>query len=485
VKRCRKFHTQLLTSLVLALFLSQQVSTQAVAQTEDSFGDADADPIKLFEQGQAAHSRGEFERALAFYERAIKVRPEFPEAEFQRANALVSLGRYSTAHLAFERTIELRKEWSMPYSAHGALYVREGQDEKAEKSFRQALAIDSNDNLALRMLAEIRLRQKDPAEALRLSGQATREENAPVSAWIVRAMAERATGDKKSAHKSLEVVLQAEPENTAGLVERAELWIADANYERAAIDLNRALKSKPEDKGILARLAFTYEQAGDLEESRRVAEKAGLLPAVPAGTIHVIGTAEEIEAANSEDVKKSRNALEKLLEKNPKNAMLLARLGASYRTESPARSAEYYRQAAELQPENEDYVVGYAAAMVQARRFPEAVSILRRVIRKAPEHEVAHANLATALYELKLFNEALPEYQWLLRAKPENAVTHYFIATCHDHLGEYQEALNAYELFLTGADSRINQLEIDKVKLRLPSLRRQIKLGEGVKKKKS
>jgi hypothetical protein len=62
-------------------------------------------------------------------------------------------------------------------------------------------------------------------------------------------------------------------------------------------------------------------------------------------------------------------------------------------------------------------------------------------------------------------------------------VAHYFIATAHDYLGEYEQALAAYESFLASADSKTNQLEIDKVKLRLPSLRRQIQLGQGVKRK--
>jgi hypothetical protein len=78
----------------------------------------------------------------------------------------------------------------------------------------------------------------------------------------------------------------------------------------------------------------------------------------------------------------------------------------------------------------------------------------------------------------------VPEYQWLLEARPELAIAHYFIATAHDYLGEYPEALSAYETFMTRADAKTNQLEIDKVKLRLPSLRRQIQLGEGAKAKK-
>jgi tetratricopeptide (TPR) repeat protein len=197
----------------------------------------------------------------------------------------------------------------------------------------------------------------------------------------------------------------------------------------------------------------------------------------------VVGTPEEIEAANSSDPVTARKALEKLLEKNPRSAMLLGRLGASYRTDDPARSLDFYRKASEIQPDAPEYALGYGAALVQARRFPEAAHILQQVVRLTPDNYVARANFATALYESKRYQEAIPQYQWIVSAKPEAAVAHYFIATSHDYLGEYPEALAAYEKFLSTADARTNQLEIDKVNLRLPLLKRQIKLGEGAKKK--
>jgi len=214
-----------------------------------------------------------------------------------------------------------------------------------------------------------------------------------------------------------------------------------------------------------------------------VAKVAGLAEPASANSGNVIGTEDEIKLANSDDPIKAREALEKLLKKNPDNATLLARLGASYRTVDPARSLAFYRRALEIDPANADFATGYSSALVQARRFADAVAVLRKVILATPGNYAAHANLATALYELKQFQEALLEYQWLLQAKPDLTVAYYFIATAHDNLGEYEQALAAYETFLAHADQKSNQLEIEKVKLRLPSLRRQIKLGEGAKKK--
>jgi tetratricopeptide (TPR) repeat protein len=236
---------------------------------------------------------------------------------------------------------------------------------------------------------------------------------------------------------------------------------------------------------VSSRLAYALQQAGKTDEAAVVAKAAGLevQPPTGNGAAGVVGTPEEIEAANSSDPVVARKALEKLLEKNPRSAMLLGRLGASYRTDDPARSLDFYRRAAEIQPDAPEHALGYGAALVQARRFGDAAHILKQVVKASPDNYAAHANLAIALYELKRYQEAIPEYEWLLAKKPDATVAHYFIATAHDYLGEYPEALASYEKFLSLADAKTNQLEIDKVKLRLPSLQRQIKLGQGAKRK--
>ena len=479
------FLKRLFLAAACFVFLFAGSTVRLAAQTEEAFGDAAADPIRLFERGQSAHSRGELEKAIGFYEQAIKVRPEFPEAQFQMGNALASLGKLAEAEAAFKLAITQKKNWALPHSALGALLMRSKRDAEAEQSFRQALKIDPQEGVALRLLSELRLRAGDTKDALNLATRATAIPEAPSSAWIVLASAQRANGDKAAAKTTLDRVLGDEPANVAALLERADLYTDEKNFDSAISDLRAAAKAKPAEKTIMSRLAYVLHQAGKSEEAMEVAKSAGLdvQPSGGDGKGGVVGTPEEIEAANSSDPAIARKALEKLLEKNPRSAMLLGRLGASYRTDDPAKSLDYYRRASEIQPDAAEYAIGYAAALVQARRFADAARILQQVVRLDPQNYAAHANLATALYESKRYSEAIPEYKWILSAKPDVSVVHYFIATSHDYLGEYPDALASYEKFLATADAATNQLEIDKVKLRLPSLRRQIQLGEGVKKK--
>lgn len=471
--------------LVGMLSLTLGVTSMTQAQSEEAFGDGGADPVKLFERGQNAHARGDLLKALEFYEEAIKVRPEFAEAEFQRGIALVGLERPAEAESGFRRAIELRKGWSLPYSALGSLLVRLNRDVEAESVLRQTLLLEANNNLSLRMLADIRLRAGDAQEALQLARRAASDNEAPVATWLLLALAQRSTGDKVGALASLDRVLQSDPLNLSALMERAETRISVGDTAGAVADLKAAEGLIKEDESKFSRLVTAYELAGKPEEARRIALASGLSKQVAShGDLSaVVGTAEEIKAANNDDAITSRKALETLLQKNPDNAMLLARLGASYRTVDPTRSLAFYRRAAEIQPGNADYAVGFSAALVQARRFADAVAVLRQVISVAPDNYAARANLATALYELKQYGQSVAEYQWLLKAKPDLNVAYYFIATAHDYLGEYEQALAAYQSFLAGADQKTNQLEIEKVRLRLPTLRRQIQLGQGVKRK--
>lgn len=461
------------------------VCPAARGQAVDVFGDDAADPVRLFERGQAAHARGELEIAIGFYEQAIKVRPEFPEAEFQRGNALASLGRLPEAEAAFRRAITYKKTWALPYKALGVALMRQNRDKDAEESLQQALKLDNTDQAVMQILSDIHLRAGDVKSALDFARRAAAGDQPTASALISLALAEKASGNKAAAKDALDRVLADQPENVAALMERADLLTDEKKFDLAITDLKAAAKLKPKDKAVNSRLAYVLQEAGKTDEAQAVAKSAGIEVQQPAGSnaAGVVGTPEEIEAANSDDPAIARKALEKLLEKNPRSATLMGRLGASYRTDDPARSLEFYRKAAELQPSGADYALGYGAALVQARRFPEAAHILGQVVKAVPDNYAARANLATALYESKRYPEAIPEYEWILTAKPEIVVAHYFIATAHDYLGEYPEALASYEKFLTVADAKTNQLEIDKVKLRLPTLRRQIQLGEGVKKK--
>ncbi len=440
------------------------------------------DPVKLFNQAQDEHAKGNLAEAIKLYDEAIKIAPDFPEAEYQRASALVSLNRPEDAEKGFRRAIELRTDWSLPYGSLGSLLVKQNRLGDAEIVLDEALRLDAKNFPALTAMTEVRLRTNASKEKLfALLGQlrsATTGARVPASVWASRGAIERKIGEKENARLSLERALMADPKNINALLERASVYEEMGDYTHALEDATAAQVIEPKLSFVLTTIARIYAHMGKTDEAMRVldsldesAKNTTEVQALKASLVKCDGTPE------------ARTALEKVLEKEPQNASLLACLGAAYRIADPLRSMDYYRRAAEIEPKNIGYAKGFAAALVQARKFENAVVVLRRILTLTPEDYVAHANLATALYELKRYSEALMEFGWIAAEKPDIAITYFYMATAHDNLDDYVLALTAYEKFLSLADPKVNQLEIEKVNLRLPSLKKQVSRGEGKKKK--
>jgi tetratricopeptide (TPR) repeat protein len=466
---------------LLALLVITLCSQPALAQDDPTNGETD--PIKLFERGQDAHAKSDYKKAIELYDAAIKIKLEFPEAEFQRAMALLVMQRTAEAIEGFNRAVALRPDWAMAYAKFGSFLAFPGNaDAEAEPLLRKAIQLDDKNSEAIVALAVLRQRAGDLTEAMKLMRAATALSDATFQTWRRRAYIENSAGDSAAAVASITHAIEMKPRELSALyLDRARLRLLMNDRAGALLDLNlfKPTIISGTHYTIVLEVAQMFARAGNSDESLRLLDA---MSEDDRKRPEVIALRAEL-AGDAESSVEERAALEDLLKRNPQDANLLSRLGSAYRRVDPMKSQGYYYRALQIDPKNTKYAIGYAAALVQGRHFAEAETVLRQVLAVTPDDYTAHANLALALYEMKRFAEALPEYEWLAKAKPEIPATYFFIATAHDNLAEYPEALDAYQRFLAHADPATNKLEIDKVNLRLPTLRAQIQRGQGVKKK--
>ncbi len=436
------------------------------------------DPVQIFNQGQNAHEKGDYKTALKFYDEALKIIPEFPEAEFQRGNVFLLLNKTDEAEKAFRRAIALRADWTLPMTNLGALLVQKNQFAEAEKLLNKAIETDTQNFSAYSALTELRLKTKAKPEILKelltKLRFLTSKANPTASAWASRASLERALGDKIVAKTSLGRALAIESNNKSALMERAEIALSESNFEQSFEDAKTLLQTSPDS--VYAKLL----QARIYVAQNKSAEALKILDSIKNSSSEAALLRDTITANSSQNVAD----LEKQLEKDAKNATILSRLCTFLRTENPLKALDYCRRASEAEPNNINHAVGFGAALVQAKQFENAVTILRRILQVSPDNFTAQANLATALFELKRFAEAKTEYLWLTKKQPNLPIAYYFLAISYDNLGEHLDAMANYQQFLRLADAAQNKLEIEKVNLRLPVLQNQIKKGDGKKGKK-
>jgi tetratricopeptide (TPR) repeat protein len=442
--------------------------------------------IAVFNHGQDLHEKGDLVGAIAEYDKALKAFPEFPEAEYQRAVAEIALGNISEAEASLRRATGLRPDWSLAWAMLGDVLVRKyaAADAAAEAAIfldadaalKRALELDPANAPAYAALIDLQLTSAASADTLRdtldrIKALTDGKAQAAASLWGGRAAIENKLGDNKAAKLSVSRALDAEPRNAGALMLSAELALHDNDVVRAkqtAATL-AGLKTDSARLNLLnARIAAAEGRAPDA---------LAILDKLPPGTQGADDLRKQISAATSTNTAD----LEKQLEADPKNTGLLNRLCSLYRRDSPAKALDYCRRAAELEPTNMTPAAGYAAALVQLKQFAQAAAILEKLVLIEPENRTLHANYATALFELKRYPEAVKQFEWLSVSDPRAAAPYYFLAISYDQMQEYVDSLAAYEQYLKLADPVADKLEIEKVNLRLPAVRRLVKEGKGKK----
>lgn len=454
---------------LFAVFFAAAVPEFVIAQDEDPVAAA----VAFFNKGQDAHEKGDLESAVELYQKALAVLPEFPEAEVQKGNALLSLGKLDAAEAAFRRAVSLRPDWSLALANLGSALVRKGSDAEAETVLAKAIAMDDRNSPAYVALAELRLNTKAKPDVLRdlLAKLAVLTNNArpPAALWAARGSIESALGDRGAAIKSFENALLIDPDNAYALAEKGSAALDAGDIAKANEVANRLEKIAPgavNTNLLKARIAFGR---GDADNAVKI------LDSIERQTPDVITLRDKILSSSLTNV----TDLEKRLSANPSDPIVLGKLCSALRTQDPVKALEYCRKASEADPSNINYAIGFGAALVQAKRFDDAIILFVKLLKIAPENVTIHTNLATALFQAKNYAEAKTQYQWIVEKQPGLAIAYYFLGITHDHLEAYMDAMANYQLFLKMADPEKNKLEIEKVNLRLPGLQKQINKNGG------
>ncbi len=451
----------------------------------------------LFDAGQEAHAAGKVEDAVKLYTQALELDASLWQAEFQRAAAYFSLNRMSEAGIAINKVLEQLKEFAdspelkqvaaKAHTLRGEIALATTQPAEAEEAFRRALTLDPNNKRALSGLAQVLLTTNKIDEAISAAqaALATGENSALIYALLGHAHFRNKQNN--DALLNLTEALKREPNNPQALRDRAEVFLARNETPSAIADFQTLLTIE-KSPAIMLRLATLHRAAKQYDEAVKLYQQ--IAAADPTNQEARTALAEIlIESGKSENAIAQLGAL---IQAEPNRPDLRSQLATLLMVSQPDKALEQYQAAARLAPNNPNYVIGIGSALVKMKRFDEAIAALRPVLAQTLQEEQAYtarANFATALFELKDYPSAAREYIWLLDylakrgERKKTAVTTYLLGVCFDKFGDFEQALKAYQQFLSLATTE-QQLEVEKVKLRLPSLQRQIAQGQGIKRKK-
>lgn len=151
-----------------AIALSQKDYLKAALLIRSALETGPVRPGTLCNLGVALKGLGQFNEALAHYDQAIALQPDYTEAHYNRGIVLHALNRYEDAIVATDRAIALKPDYALAHNNRGAVMNDLNQLNESFKSYTHAARLAPNDPLAHWNLALVHLKAGHLKEGWRL-----------------------------------------------------------------------------------------------------------------------------------------------------------------------------------------------------------------------------------------------------------------------------------------------------------------------------
>jgi tetratricopeptide (TPR) repeat protein len=99
---------------------------------------AEKEYVKFYNKGVVANKKGDFDEAIRYYSKAIRLKPDSAALFYVRGRAYVEKERYDNAISDFSRAITLKPTYAEAYNHRGVTYIGKGQNAQAITDFKKA-----------------------------------------------------------------------------------------------------------------------------------------------------------------------------------------------------------------------------------------------------------------------------------------------------------------------------------------------------------
>ena len=393
--------------LLAKVYLHIEAYEQAKAEYQHVIGTAEtrgkstaplAEPEAFYGLGLAYAGLAKFDAAIAAYQKAAAIAPEWAHIHAALGNAYANMHRYEEALAAYNIAVELQPDDARIHHHLGNVYSKRGERDKALRHQLRAIALAPTLAAAHYQLGRLYAQQQRWDNAIAAYQNAYAHDAELLQALYHLAQTYRRRGDTAAAREHMarfeEQQAQLKPlhqlrgalQRTQDITERAliftnigRLYLKSGDYEKAAWEYQKAIAQAPQ-------LATAYNGLG-------------------------------IAYALQEKYPEALAAQQKALECQPDFAKAHAGIGFVYFQQNRAELAlKHYRQAVALEPQ-----------------FLEA-----------------HRKIGRILLNQKRYAAAGAAYQTLLTLNPEtDAEAYHNLGLCYAYQGKTESALAALETAVT------------------------------------
>jgi len=364
---------------VMYLFLLGRVemaegkTAQAVTELQKVVTAAPGFALGQFMLGLAYLRNGDNSLAESQFQKLVDASPGNVEARKLLAQARLQAGRPASASDALEPLVQAGTEDPEVFALLGRAKLLQGAREEGEALLEKGVTI-APDSPELQMdLAASYLAANDPARALDVVAKVSDEAGGQRKRQI-QLMAMAAGKDQAKARAEIDTLVARNPADVP-LLNLAAGWLAgQKDMSAARAYLARALQARPNDAQTLVNLARLDLAEGKTEDARKSLEKA--LAAEPANGKVLLALASLADARG--DHPGAKQWLEEWRKRDPKALeprLELAR--RAFAAGDPAGGRKLLDEAVAIAPKRANLQAAVGAVLFEARSFDEALAHYR------------------------------------------------------------------------------------------------------------
>jgi tetratricopeptide (TPR) repeat protein len=210
-------------------------------------------------RGIALRKLGRLEEAIASYDKALEIKPDKDEAWYNRGYALDDLGRLEEAIASYDKALEIKPDLHEAWYNRGNALDDLGRLEEAIASYDKALEIKPDDDeawnnrgIALRNLGRLE-------EAIASYDKALEIKPDKHEAWYNRGYALRNLGRLEEAIASYDKALEIKPDDTSAFYNKACCYALHSQIDLAIQNLQRAIDLNPDKYREMAKTDSDFD----------------------------------------------------------------------------------------------------------------------------------------------------------------------------------------------------------------------------------